>query len=93
MKTSTKNGIDYNIGLIDQHFQLIARGADTHMHVTTSSATGDMTSESGRDLIRLNRRDDIHINALMSQNISGNPAISTIVAKTDQYKNAIGVEL
>ena len=93
MKTSTKNGIDYNISLIDQHLQLITRGADTHMHVATSSATGDMTSESGRDLIRLNRGDDIYINALMSQNVSGNPAISAIVAKTDQYKNAIGVEL
>ena len=93
MKTGTKNGIDYNISLINQHLQLITRGADTHMHVATSSTTSDMTSESGRDLIRLNRRDDIYINALMRQNVSGNPAISAIVAKTDQYKNAIGVEL
>ena len=93
MKTGTKNGIDYNISLINQHLQLITRGADTHMHVATSSTTGDMTSESGRDLIRLNRRDDIYINALMRQNVSGNPAISAIVAKTDQYKNTIGVEL
>ena len=93
MKTGTKNGIDYNISIINQHLQLITRGTDTHVHVAASSATGDMTSESGRDLIRLNRRDDIYINALMRQNVSGNPAISTIVAKTDQYKNAIGIEL
>ena len=93
MKTSTKNGIDYNISLIDQHLQLITRGADTHVHVAASSTASNMASESGRDLIRLNRRDDININALMRQNVSGNPAISAIIAKTDQYKNAIGVEL
>ena len=93
MKSGAKNGIDHNVGLIDQHFQLIARGTDAHVHITASSAAGNMASEGGRNLIRLNRRDDIHINALMRQDIRGDPAVSAIVAKANQHKNAIGIEL
>ena len=62
------------------------------MYVTTGGTAGNMASQSSRTLIRLNRRHDVHVNALVTQDISRDPAIATVVAKTDQNKDAIGIE-
>ena len=92
VETGTKDSVNNNVGLIDQNLKLISRGTDTHMHVTTGGTAGNMASQSGRNLIRLNRRHDIHVNALMTQNISRDPTVATVIAKTDQNKDAIGIE-
>ena len=92
VETGTKNSVNNNVGFIDQNLKLISRGTDAHMYVTTGGTAGNMASQSGRDLIRLNRRHDVHVNALVTQDISRDPAIATVVAKTDQNKDAIGIE-
>ena len=63
------------------------------MNVATGGATGNVTSKGSRNLIRLNWRNDININALMGQDIRSDLTITAIVAKADQHKNAIRVEL
>ena len=93
VETGTKNGINNNIGLIDQNLEFVTRGADANVHIAAGSTTSNMTCQSSRNLIRLNRRNDIHVHTLMAQDIGGNPTVAAIITKTDQNENPIGIEL
>ena len=63
------------------------------MHIAAGSSTSNMTCQSSRNLIRLNRRNDIHVHTLVAQDIGGNPTVAAIITKTDQNENPIGIEL
>ena len=63
------------------------------MHIATCGATSNMARQGSRNLVGLDRRDDIHINTLMGKDVSRDPAIATVIAKTDQHKDSIGIEL
>ena len=93
VETGTKNGIDNNIGLIDQNLEFVTRGTDANVHIAAGSSTSNMTCQSSRNLIRLNRRNDIHVHTLVAQDIGGNPTVAAIITKTDQNENPIGIEL
>ena len=76
-----------------KNLEFVTRGADANVHIAAGSTTSNMTCQSSRNLIRLNRRNDIDVHTLMAQNIGGNPTVAAIITKTDQNENPIGIEL
>ena len=91
MEACAQNGVDDHIGLLAELHQLVARRADNHVDVTACRAAGDVTRKSARNLARINRRDDIDMDALLLQNVRSDPAIAPVVAKTGQHEHAVGM--
>ncbi len=93
MKSSSKYTVDDHVGLMSQHRQLVARGPDVNGNVAAGGTASDMASKRAWDLIGLYRGDDINLNALLLQDISGNPAVTAVVSESVDHENALRMQV
>ncbi len=91
VETGTKNGIDNNIGLIDQNLRVRhARGRRKRAHRGRQYDEQHDVPEQ-QNLIRLNRRNDIHIHTLMAQDIGGIQPSPPLLPKPTRTRTRSGL--
>ena len=93
MEARAQDRIDDDIGLHDELLELGARGAHDHVDVAAGRSTGHVARERRRDLIGLERRDDVDRDALLREDVGRDPAVAAVVAKADEDEHALGREL
>ena len=93
MKSSSEDAVNDHVDLMSQHRQLVARGPDVNGNIAAGSAASDMASKRAWDFIGFNRRDDIDLNALLLQDISGNPAVAAVVSESVNHENALRMQV
>ena len=89
VKAGAKDGVDHDVGLLDQLDQFIARRAHDHVDVTRGGPACHMARQGAGDLIRVNGRRHIDGHALVLQDICRHPAVTAVVAKAAQHKHAL----
>ena len=83
-ETGAQNGIHNDIRRSENIDELVTRRTNDNVDIPASRAAGDVARNRALDLIGLDRAHDVDRDTLLTQDISGDPAVTTIIAKPNQ---------